>query len=476
MKKLSTEKIIITVFTTVAVVVFLYWFFYNPTEELIVNLPGQDNRPSKESDTNEVVKIGVGFAEYLKKGSELTGKWPNFRGADFDNINKEKIQLIDKFPSTGPKILWKVNLGEGHAAPAIFNGKVYILDYDEVRKADALRCFSLETGEELWSRWYNVHIKRNHGMSRTIPAVNDKYIVTIGPRCHVMCSDSKTGDFLWGIDLVKEYKTEVPFWYTGQCPIIENNIVIIAPGGTCLLMGIDCSTGKVVWQTPNPDKWKMSHSSIMPMTIGGKKMYVYAAIGGICGVSAEGNDIGKILWKTNVFAPSVVAPSPVYLGNGKIFITAGYGAGGMLFQVSRTEENYFVKIIQKYKPLEGMASEQQTPIVLNGYIYSIQPKDAGASRNQFICCKVDDVKKILWTSGKADRYGMGPYIIADGKFFIVNDEGTLTIAKAVSSGFVFLDKAQVIDGVDSWGPIAIADGRLLMRDSKQMVCLDVRAN
>ena len=203
-------------------------------------------------------------------------------------------------------------------------------------------------------------------------------------------------------------------------------------------------------------------------------MYVYAGVGGICGVSAEGADRGQVLWKTNEFAPSVVAPSPLILGNGKILITAGYGAGSMLFQLVKSAAGLDVKVLQKYRPVDGLASEQQTPVLMNGYIFSIQPKDAGGSRNQLICCKADDCKKILWTSGKTDRFGLGPYIVADGKFFILNDDGTLTIAKATTSGWVQLDKAKVIDGQDSWGPIAIADGYLLMRDSKKMVCIDIR--
>jgi outer membrane protein assembly factor BamB len=289
-----------------------------------------------------------------------------------------------------------------------------------------------------------------------------------------MCANPQTGELLWGVDLVKEYKTEVPFWYTGQCPFIENDIAVIAPGGTSLLIGIDCATGKVLWKTPNPDNWKMSHSSVMPMVFNGKKMYVYAAVGGICGVSADGDDRGQILWKTTEFAPSVVAPSPLILGNGKILITAGYGAGSMLSQLVKNGETFDIKVLQKYRPLEGLASEQQTPIFMGGYIFSIQPKDAGGSRNQFICCKADDCKRILWTSGKTDRFGLGPYTVADGKFFILNDDGTLTIAKATTSGWVLMDKANIIEGQDSWGPIAIADGRLLMRTSKQMVCIDMR--
>ncbi len=137
---------------------FVWWFTYDPVKDLTASIPGKDNRPSKSSDSEEVVNIGERFDEYSTLVSNLKGKWTRFRGADYDNISKEKIPLIDNW-GAGPKIQWKVELGEGHAAPAIYNGKVYILDYNELKKRDALRCFSLETGEELWRRSYNVHVK-----------------------------------------------------------------------------------------------------------------------------------------------------------------------------------------------------------------------------------------------------------------------------------------------------------------------------
>ena len=452
-----------------------FWFIYNPSENITKRIPGMDQRIDMDSALSEKIQIGEQFIKYADYSSNLRGKWNVFRGPDRDNINKEKIGLISSFGGKTADILWEVELGEGHAAPAIYNGKVYILDYDEETKEDALRCFALENGTELWKRSYKVHVKRNHGMSRTIPAVNDSFVVTIGPRCHVMCTNSQTGDFLWGIDLVKEYGSEMPFWYTGQCPMIENDIAIIAPAGSSLIIGLDCATGKVLWKTPNPGQWKMSHSSIMPMTIEGKKMYIYAAIGGICGISAEGEDVGQILWKTNEFAPSVVAPSPQVLDDGKIFITAGYGAGAMLFKIVRDVNEYDVKILKKYKAKEGMASEQQTPIFYQDHLFGILPKDAGPDRNQFVCYNKDNLQTAVWTSGQTERFGLGPYIMADGKFFILNDEGTVTIARLSTSGFKLLDKFKVMDGQDAWGPIAIADGYLIMRDSKKMICLNMKA-
>ncbi len=476
MLKSKTEISVIIAVALAGILGFSYRMIHDPVEGFSVSMPGMDNRPATKGRTAEIVRIGEHFDHYADQASVLTGKWTRFRGAGFDNINKEDIPLINSFGPTGPDIQWQVDLGEGHAAPVIYNGMVYLLDYDEEAKADALRCFSLETGEELWRRSYQVHVKRNHGMSRTVPAITDDYIVSVGPRGHVMCLDRKTGDYLWGRDLVREYGTEIPFWYTGQCPLIDNGIAIIAPGGSSLITGFDCETGTVEWETPNPDHWKMSHSSIMPMTFAGKKMYVYAAIGGVCGISAEEEDRGKMLWKSNAFSPNVMAPSPLVLDNGKIFLTAGYGAGAMLIQLAVDSGQFMVSQLQKYKPKDGVASEQQTPIFYDGHMFIILPKDAGAMRNQFVCVKPDDCTKILWTSSKSERYGLGPYILADRKFFILSDDGTLSIVQAATSGFKLLDKARVIEGQDAWGPIAIADGRLLMRDSKNMVCLDMRAN
>lgn len=432
-----------------------------------------DNRPDNILGNREKVKIGETFVEFGKIDTKLEGKWPRFRGSEFNNINEDGIRLIDKFPASGPEILWQVELGEGHAAPAILNGRVYLLDYLEDEKADALRCFSLESGKELWQRKYDIHVKRNHGMSRTIPAVTKDYVVTIGPKGHVMCVQPNSGELLWGIDLVKDYQTEIPFWYTGQCPLIDDDLAIIAPGGSSLIIAVNCATGEIVWKTANPDGWKMSHSSIMPMYYQGKKMYVYAAVGGICGISAKGDDKGEILWKLSDFDPNVVAPSPLIFEDGTVFLTAGYGAGSILFKLEKSSNKYQVKVLQQFKPKDGIASEQQTPIIYKNHIFTILPKDAGANRNQFVCCKSDDCQKILWTSGKSNRFGLGPYIIADGKFYILKDDGYLTIARASTAGFTVLDKKRIFEAQDAWGPIAVADGKMLLRDSKLMVCLDM---
>ena len=285
-----------------------------------------------------------------------------------------------------------------------------------------------------------------------------------------MCVDSKTGDLRWGLDLEKDWGAEVPMWYTGQCPLIDGDDVIVGVGGKELLMGVDCATGKILWQTPNPKKWKMSHSSVMPMEFEGKKMYVYCAVGGIVGVSAEKADAGAVLWETADWNYQVVAPSPVAVGDGRFLITSGYGAGSALFQVLREGDRWAIKLVSRFDKTV-FACEQHTPIFYQGFLYTVLPADAGATRKQAVC--MDPGGHVAWTSGPTERFGLGPYMIADGKLLILEDNGVLTLARATQAGYIRLAQAKVLEGKEAWAPMALAGSRLLVRDYGMLRCLDV---
>jgi outer membrane protein assembly factor BamB len=456
---------------TVAVLVLLQWLAYDPAQALTVSLPGEDGGPSA-AERAVADELNVELAGTLKTfdgtPSDLPGSWPRFRGADFDNIVKDSFPLAESWPEGGPNVLWSVELGEGHAAPAVLNGCVYLFDYDEENRSDALRCFSLADGKEIWRRSYGLPAKRNHGLSRTIPAVTEEYIVTVGPRCHVSCVDTETGAFRWGIDLQKEYGTTEPLWFTGQCPLIDDGKAILAPSGSdVLMMAVDCVTGDVVWQVPNSKGWKMSHSSVMPMTIHGEKMFVYAAGGGMVGVSVDGTLLWELPWSA-----TTIAPSPVLLADNRIFMTAGYGAGSQMVQVEKTEEGYVARELAKNSPKEWMASEQQTPIFFDGLLYGIMPKDGGALKQQFVCYDPDS-GDLVWSSGKTNRFGLGPFLLADGKFYILDDDGTLTMISFSKTGYQQLAQHKVLGGHDAWGPVALVGTKLLLRDSKTMVCIEV---
>ena len=472
---MSNNKQIIRLFTFLVVLIYtgaiVFWHIYTPMEHLAVQAPGADNRPEGTTRSADDVVIGEFFMRYANISSSLTGKWPTFRGSDYRNI----IRTNDAFNfTTDFPVQWHVETGEGYAAPVIYNGKVYFLDYNEQLSSDALRCFDLETGTELWLRWYRVPMKRNHGFSRTVPVINDKCIITFGPEAHVMCCDPVTGDLKWTIDVKKQFESEVPLWYAGQCPRIEDGQLILAPAGKEVLMaGIDCETGEIVWQTPNTVGYKMSHSSVTPMVIQGKKTYVYAGVGGICGVSAETADKGNLLWSVDTWKPSVIAPSPLLLPNGDIVLTAGYGAGGALLQVRNAGGRWTATITDQYKASEGLSSEQQTPVLYEQMVITIPPKDVGGRRGKIVAYSPSNIRTPIWESAADERFGYGPYFIIGTHLFAFKDDGELYIYKLEQRSLTLVKKQRILKGHDAWGPLAYADGYLLVRDADGVYCLKI---
>lgn len=460
--------------TITGLAVILWWLFTDPTRHMELSGPDDDGYATTAGIAENIV-IGEHFERFATTEVSLSETWPAFRGEQADNIYRSDIQLIDRFNNQPPEVLWTITLGEGHSGAAIYEGLVYVLDYDEELRADMLRCIELVTGTELWRRWYHVLVRRNHGMSRTVPAVTDQYILTMGPRGHVMCVDRRSGDLIWGIDLEEEYGTEIPLWYTGQCPlIISDTIAVIAPGGSALMIGVDCASGQVLWETPNPHGWKMSHSSVVPFTYGGREMLVYVATGGVCGVAANGPDAGKLLWESSQWNHPVTAASPVCMPDGSIFLTAGYGAGSALMQLTENNGTFEVEMVQSFRPGEGLSSEQQTPLLTDGHLFGILPKDARTLRNQMVCVRPEDPTQVVWSSGPTARFGLGPYILADGKFYLLDDNATLIILQKSTSSYRELDRIQLFEGHDAWAPLAIADGYMVLRDSKTMICINLK--
>ena len=332
-------------------------------------------------------------------------------------------KVADAWPETGPAYFWQIPVGDGHAMPALANGCLYLLDYDEARGGDCLRCLNADTGQERWEHLYAVKTKRNHGISRTVAATDGRSVVTIGPQGHVVCLDADDGTYRWGFSLSERYGSRVPLWYVGQCPLIDGDRVILAPAASgVLLCALALSDGKTVWETPNPHGYAMSHSSVMILETEGRRHYVYAGIGGIAGVGAEGAERGTLLWHTEAFRPSVVVPSPVPLPDGRFFMTAGYGSGGALFRVSRVSDGWRAETLFK-TDRKTFASEQQTPVFLNGLLYTVLPSDGGGERQQLVCMTLEGQRK--WASGRDHTFGLGPYVATpEGMLLLLNDAGT----------------------------------------------------
>lgn len=449
----------------IGVVAIGYWLTAIPPPPLQPRLPGQDRPVGQPKGTARRAPLEGKLVPGSGQPSALPGAWPRFRGPNLDAIWEDpSVTLARQWDADRPRRIWAISVGEGYAAAAVQEGRVYLIDYDREKEEEVVRCLSLDDGRDVWQFRYPNPVKRNHGMSRTIPTVFNKYVVTIGPKCHVACLNRLTGEPFWLLDMAERWGATVPPWYTGQCPLVEGGRVILAPGGPeALMVALNAETGEEIWRCPNPRNWKMTHSSIMPVVAQGRRMYVYCASGGVAAVDAE---TGKLLWDTPEWKISLAAvPSPLPLPENRIFLCGGYDAGAMMLKVANQDGKLLPEILFRMAP-ERFGSTQQTPVFYQGFIYGVREKD-----KQMVC--FDPQGNERWASGSQYRFGLGPYMITNGLLLALDDEGTLTMAEAKPDAFHPLAQAKVLDGHDCWGPMAIVKGRLIVRSMTEMVCLDL---
>jgi outer membrane protein assembly factor BamB len=402
--------------------------------------------------------------------STFGGDWPQFRGPDRTDISSEG-GLLRNWPAGGPKVLWKTPVCEGYAGAAIKDGRVYVIDYNNEKKENLIRCLSLADGKDLWQWSYSVEIRPNHGITRTVPAVGKSLVFCLDPKCRFHALDAKTGKLVWQKNLVQEYKATIPGWYAGQNPLLDGDRVILATGGDAIVIAFDQATGKEVWRTPNPGKELMSHSSLMPATIGGVKQYLYLTMKNLMGIAAAD---GQQLWSVPFTAKMVAVPSPVSIGDGRIFVTSGYEAGSAMYQVEKSASGFAAKKLYSLTSTQ-FSAETHTPVFYQNHLFAISSK----SKGRFTCLGLDG--NVVWqspvVSGNADAsrtFGLGGFLLADNMFYILDgNSGMLRLVEANTKEYKELASAQILSNEDVWGPLALSDGKLIVRDMSQMICLQV---
>jgi outer membrane protein assembly factor BamB len=159
-------------------------------------------------------------------------------------------------------------------------------------------------------------------------------------------------------------------------------------------------------------------------------------------------------------------------GQGRFFITGGYSAGCVMIQVKKDSDNWTIDQLFQNKDCGAQAVK---PIFYNDHIYANSgDKMGGAEGNGLMC--MDLTGKVMWKTSNTEEEENGSILIADGKIFsLLSESGELRLVAAAPEGPKFLAKAQPTKGKNIWAPMAISDGKLLIRNKSTLLCLDVAA-
>jgi outer membrane protein assembly factor BamB len=399
----------------------------------------------------------------------LAADWSQFLGPNRDGITK-KGRIARSWPTNGPTVLWAKEVGEGFGGASIRNDEVYLLDRMNDEN-DILRCLNLETGEELWKVSYEAPGRVGYNGSRSTPSIGKNLIYAVSPFGNIYCVDRIARKEVWTINLIDTFGAEPPNWGFSQSPLIYKNLLIVAPmSKSAGLAGLDRATGNVVWKSE---------------AIGGGS-YVSPILRKISGVEAVlmltkdqltaiDPGSGKILWKYDGYFNKIPIPSITSIGDGRIFVSGGYGAGSVMIKVTAKGEHFEVSELFR---MEKQGSQIQPVLLFNDYLYAnfnTNENLRGDNPDGLVCLDLNG--KIKWQTRSSPNFERGNLIITGGLLLILDGKiGELAMIDPNPKAYKELARTKVFDDDkgNMWGPMAFSEGKLILRSQSEMKCLDLR--
>jgi outer membrane protein assembly factor BamB len=412
-----------------------------------------------------IVSLSVAYA--------FAADWPGYLGPKRDSTSAEK-GLLRTWPKEGPKVLWTASVGIGFGGPAVSGGKVYLLDRDD-KVGDNLRCFDLSNGTELWNFAYDAPGRFDHPGSRSTPIVDGDHAYTCGPMGDLYCINTSTHKPIWNKNIWKDFGgNELPVWGLTQNPLIYRNLLIVAPQTPeTSVVAYDKLTGEVKWKSAVLSG-KVGYVSPSIVKVGGEDHLVMITASLGRGRTASGGSVsgidplsGKVLWNYSNWQCAIPVPHAVDAGEGRVLITGGYSAGAAMIKVAKEADGSY-GVTELFKTID-FGSHTQPPILYknNFYVqYTINERSDG-----LVCMSMDG--RIMWKTGDAPLFNKGGSILADGLLLSVDGNRMLYLIDPDPSGFKPLASAELLEQGENWAPIALADGKLLIRDQKHLKCLMV---
>lgn len=431
-------------------------------------------------------------------GSSFADDWPQFQGPWRNGVSPATDLNLTKWKADAPPVVWEKVLNEGFGGAAIVGGEVFLVDRD-LGERDKLLCLSIEDGSEKWSFSYDFAGKLPFPGSRGVPLVDEEAVYFIGGFGQVFRVNRTTHKADWMVSIQDNYGAAPPKWGWAQSVIQVGDVIIVpAMAAEAGLIGLDSKTGAELWKT---DGFGDSHSTPTVLTLHGVEQAVFVATkrdGDLnlgTTISVEPTS-GKVLWKTDAYFNKIPIPFPTKVTEELVFLTGGYGDGSCMIKVTKDGENWNVEKVFALK----QGTQIHPPFVIGEHIYLLANENDnhnGEARKTGGLMCLDFKGNTIWQTGDQPFMGRGNMILVDGHLLIQDGEvGYLRSVKPSPKGYeelavtdVFGKKAEVdaqiakqtgkavikMPDFKYWSPMALADGRLIMRGQDKLKCLDLRA-
>ena len=389
--------------------------------------------------------------------------WPQWHGPTRDC----RVPDAEPVPASLPgelKPVWKIPVGGGFSSPVVVSGKLVYLD--ENGRQEVAHLIDTKTGREVWNVPFADRFEDEWGAGpRSTPFFDGDRVYVQSCNGEFRCLSLADGKVIWGTSFEKDFGVK----FLGSkanagtatrrgndgSGVIDGDTVIVPVGATDggTLVWLHKLTGKVTWKSGDDEA---AYSSPILATLAGVRQVVYLSADSLAGY--EPGD-GKILWRVPLKTDAKRhACSPVIVGDSVTVNSHSFGT--LCFKI--------VKEGDRFKAVEAWANKDLktnlgTAVAVGDYLYN-----QGANRD-YVCLDAN-TGRLKWSQpgfgqGKKDYSST---IVAGKNLLVLTEDGTLLLLAANPARYTELGRAQVCG--NTWSFPAYADGKLYVRDGRQLAC------
>jgi outer membrane protein assembly factor BamB len=390
------------------------------------------------------------------------GDWRQFGGPAV-NFHVDAQRLLDSWPASGPPVVWKRPLGQGYSGITVADGVLYTMyrtGSDEIVLAA-----KAGSGETLWEHKYAAPfasgMKMENGSGPHVtPLVTEQGVYAVGVLGRLLCLDRNTGKLKWQLDLPTTFGLAIPDRGYSPSPIAYRDMLFVRGGKGSAVIALRQQDGAVVWSSG-----EFGYSGSTPV-LGNVEGFDQLVVFGSDEIAALNPLNGDVQWwqqHTTQYGLNISAP--VWGEDGIVFCSSAYGAGSRAVQVRRVgdhveaEELWFNNQVRVHFT---------NAIRVGDYVYA-SSGDFGPAPLTAIQVKTGEIAWRDRTFAKANL------LLADGKFILLDEDGTLALVRVSPKGLEVLAKTSLTE-TRHWTVPTLDGTRLYIRNEREMMALELGAH
>ncbi len=380
------------------------------------------------------------------------GDYPQFYGPRRD-ATLPGPRLARDWEASPPRELWRRAVGEAWSSFAVV-GRAAVTQEQRGDEEVVVR-YDLETGRQTW-----VHADRTALVTtlggrgpRATPTIAGGRVYTLGATGILNCLELESGELVWSRNLVDDHQVRLADYGMPSSPLLVGNLVVVqlARVGSSLV-AYHRADGEPAWRAGEDSG---SYSSPILATVGGLEQILVVNQNSVAGHEPSS---GELLWRERWPHPGEKVTPPLLLGDDRLLVSAGYGAGSRLLRLSSSDEGVVVEELWQSPRLK---SKFASMVLHGGVVYGL---DDGV-----LTALDPKTGERLWRRG---RYGHGQMILVGDLLLIQAERGDVVLVEATPTEHRELARLAALAD-KTWNPPALAGRHLLVRNNREAACYEL---